>query len=75
MLFERPGLSRKPAELAEQELRALRDEDRLTPVRRPRAGLSASGSSCMRGLQDGLQTNLDKDEYKKRGLSGSGAKC
>jgi predicted nuclease of restriction endonuclease-like (RecB) superfamily len=31
MLFERTGLSRKPAELAEQELRALRDEDRLTP--------------------------------------------
>src|SRR5258705_6688104 len=32
---------------------------------RPRAGLSASGSSCMRGLQDGLQPNLDKDEYKE----------
>ena len=31
MLFERTGLSRKPAELAEPELRALRDEDRLTP--------------------------------------------
>jgi predicted nuclease of restriction endonuclease-like (RecB) superfamily len=31
MLFERTGLSRKPAELSEQELRALRDEDRLTP--------------------------------------------
>ena len=31
MLFERTGLSRKPAELAKQELRALRDEDRLTP--------------------------------------------
>ena len=32
---------------------------------RPRAGLPASGSSCMRGLQDGLQPNLDKDEYKE----------
>lgn len=31
MLFERTGLSRKPAELARQELAALRDEDRLTP--------------------------------------------
>jgi predicted nuclease of restriction endonuclease-like (RecB) superfamily len=31
MLFERTGLSRKPAELAAQELQALRDEDRLTP--------------------------------------------
>jgi predicted nuclease of restriction endonuclease-like (RecB) superfamily len=31
MLFERTGLSRKPAELARQELEALRDEDRLTP--------------------------------------------
>ena len=31
MLFERTGLSRKPAELAEQDLRALRDEDRLAP--------------------------------------------
>jgi predicted nuclease of restriction endonuclease-like (RecB) superfamily len=31
MLFERTGLSRKPAELARQELVALRDEDRLTP--------------------------------------------
>jgi predicted nuclease of restriction endonuclease-like (RecB) superfamily len=31
MLFERTGLSRKPDELARQELAALRDEDRLTP--------------------------------------------
>ena len=31
MLFERTALSRKPAELAEQELAALREEDRLTP--------------------------------------------
>ena len=31
MLFERTALSRKPAELAKQELAALRDEDRLTP--------------------------------------------
>jgi predicted RNase H-like nuclease len=31
MLFERTALSRKPAELARQELQALRDEDRLTP--------------------------------------------
>jgi predicted nuclease of restriction endonuclease-like (RecB) superfamily len=31
MLFERTALSRKPAELAQQELAALRDEDRLTP--------------------------------------------
>jgi predicted nuclease of restriction endonuclease-like (RecB) superfamily len=31
MLFERTALSRKPAELARQELDALRDEDRLTP--------------------------------------------
>jgi predicted nuclease of restriction endonuclease-like (RecB) superfamily len=31
MLFERTGLSRKPVELAAQELRALRDEERLTP--------------------------------------------
>src|SRR4029077_12306141 len=31
MLFERTALSRKPAELARQELEALRDEDRLTP--------------------------------------------
>jgi hypothetical protein len=32
---------------------------------RPRAGLSASGSNCMRGLQDGPQPNLDKDKYKE----------
>jgi predicted nuclease of restriction endonuclease-like (RecB) superfamily len=32
MLFERTGLSRKPAELARQELQALRDEDQLTPA-------------------------------------------
>ncbi|MFO0808865.1 MAG: PDDEXK nuclease domain-containing protein [Gemmataceae bacterium] len=31
MLFERTGLSRKPAELARQELQALRDDDRMTP--------------------------------------------
>jgi predicted nuclease of restriction endonuclease-like (RecB) superfamily len=31
MLFERTALSRKPAELAEIELKQLRDEDRLTP--------------------------------------------
>lgn len=31
MLFERTGLSRKPAELARQELDALRAEDKLTP--------------------------------------------
>lgn len=31
MLFERTALSRKPAKLAEQELQALRDEDKLTP--------------------------------------------
>jgi predicted nuclease of restriction endonuclease-like (RecB) superfamily len=31
MLFERTALSRKPEQLAEMELKALRDEDRLTP--------------------------------------------
>jgi predicted nuclease of restriction endonuclease-like (RecB) superfamily len=31
MLFERTALSRKPAELAEQELAALREQDKLTP--------------------------------------------
>jgi predicted nuclease of restriction endonuclease-like (RecB) superfamily len=31
MLFQRTALSRKPDELARQELAALRDEDRLTP--------------------------------------------
>ncbi|MDP2643913.1 MAG: PDDEXK nuclease domain-containing protein [Desulfobacterales bacterium] len=31
MLYERTALSKKPAELAELELRALREEDRLTP--------------------------------------------
>lgn len=31
MLFERTALSKKPGELAKQELAALRDEDRLTP--------------------------------------------
>ena len=31
MLFERTALSRKPDELARQELARLRDEDRLTP--------------------------------------------
>jgi predicted nuclease of restriction endonuclease-like (RecB) superfamily len=31
MLFERTALSKKPAELAKQELAALRDEDKLTP--------------------------------------------
>ncbi|HEY7153095.1 MAG TPA: PDDEXK nuclease domain-containing protein, partial [Gemmataceae bacterium] len=31
MLFERTALSRKPAELARQELQALREEDRMTP--------------------------------------------
>ena len=31
MLYERTALSKKPAKLAEQELKALRDEDKLTP--------------------------------------------
>ncbi len=31
MLFERTALSRKPEELARQELAALRDSDQLTP--------------------------------------------
>lgn len=31
MLYERTALSRKPEELARQELGALRDEDRMTP--------------------------------------------
>ena len=31
MLFERTALSRKPAKLAAQELKALREEDKLTP--------------------------------------------
>lgn len=31
MLYERTGLSRKLAELAKIELRALREEDRMTP--------------------------------------------
>lgn len=31
MLYERTALSRKPAKLAEKELKALREEDRLTP--------------------------------------------
>ena len=31
MLYERTGLSRKPAKLAKMELKALRDEDRLSP--------------------------------------------
>jgi len=31
MLFERTALSRKPAKLAEIELKALREEDKLTP--------------------------------------------
>ena len=31
MLFERTALSRKPAELAKQELEALREEDKVTP--------------------------------------------
>jgi predicted nuclease of restriction endonuclease-like (RecB) superfamily len=31
MLYERTAISRKPAELAKQELALLRDEDRLTP--------------------------------------------
>jgi predicted nuclease of restriction endonuclease-like (RecB) superfamily len=31
LLYERTALSRKPAELAQLELRALRDEDRMTP--------------------------------------------
>jgi predicted nuclease of restriction endonuclease-like (RecB) superfamily len=31
MLFERTALSREPAELARQELEALREEDRMTP--------------------------------------------
>jgi predicted nuclease of restriction endonuclease-like (RecB) superfamily len=31
MLFERTALSKKPVELAKQELAALREEDKLTP--------------------------------------------
>ena len=31
LLYERTGLSKKPAELAKRELAALRDEDKLTP--------------------------------------------
>jgi predicted nuclease of restriction endonuclease-like (RecB) superfamily len=31
MLFERTALSRKPAKLAEQELKALREDDQITP--------------------------------------------
>jgi predicted nuclease of restriction endonuclease-like (RecB) superfamily len=31
MLYERTAISRKPAELAQQELEALREEDRMTP--------------------------------------------
>lgn len=31
LLFERTALSRKPTELAKQELAALRESDRLTP--------------------------------------------
>jgi predicted nuclease of restriction endonuclease-like (RecB) superfamily len=31
MLYKRTALSRKPDELAAQELKALRDEDRMTP--------------------------------------------
>jgi predicted nuclease of restriction endonuclease-like (RecB) superfamily len=31
MLFERTGLSRKPAELARKELQSLREEDKMTP--------------------------------------------
>ena len=31
MLFERTALSRKPEELARQELATLRDQDRMTP--------------------------------------------
>jgi len=31
MLYERTGISKKPAELAKQELKKLREEDRLTP--------------------------------------------
>ncbi|WP_448285900.1 PDDEXK nuclease domain-containing protein [Phormidesmis priestleyi] len=31
MLYERTGISRKPEELARQELAALRDDDRMTP--------------------------------------------
>lgn len=31
MLYERTGISRKPAELAKQELKKLREEDQLTP--------------------------------------------
>ena len=31
MLFERTALSRKPEKLAEMEMKALRDEDKLTP--------------------------------------------
>ena len=31
MLFERTALSKKPAKLAEQELKALREEDQMTP--------------------------------------------
>ena len=31
MLYERTGISKKPVELAKQELKKLRGEDRLTP--------------------------------------------
>lgn len=31
MLYERTAISRKPEELARQELEALQDEDRMTP--------------------------------------------
>lgn len=31
MLYERTAISRKPEELARQELEALREEDRMTP--------------------------------------------
>jgi hypothetical protein len=39
LLFERTAISRKPAELAQQELEALRDEDRLTNLRQHLRGL------------------------------------
>ena len=31
MLFERTAISKKPAELARQELQSLREEDKMTP--------------------------------------------
>jgi len=48
MLFERTALSRKPDKLIEQELKALREEDILTPIGRKPCPGSRSSASCMR---------------------------